>query len=661
MSNNNNNNNNNNSHSILHHEEAAVIENAIRAAVNSVMNVIYNSCSRRVQEYRSMVSDRDKEIRRLECKLEKSESELQILRLEVCMTQTEDEELTAHAGEVSPADSQLKDEPEDEPCGVGAETPTQIPHETTTTTTEAFPHQHAQTEKPSWECEGAAGDQRSFGCIPSLVKEEPSDLVVEWEMCEGSLLDQQEGQHGGARKGVFPAQSDTAPSAFSMEEDFPSIPQALMETPWVTTSPHISSAFQCSPGSFISYISDSECSGSTRQLGNDWHYNFQVPWNRLSSVLRRKLDHQERPTARERREMIRVIAAEILAVCKKPAKRHLSEVARKMVLAYPKSFKDIIDDEVIGSGHDSLTKQLQCRVDNCRRSVPRAKQRSARNGSMAVPKSKKHRRDSYGCVQWESGPVNVDAQMKKKKDMQKMFLKNERNANKIDKLISDTFISQRNDIVSGRETRLLKKEWPYLFSVVGMKAHFRLLTGVHINEGFEEAMATKFARVLDYFRSLPMEMSRQRAEIHAGGGPCGAVLMLLSHFKEDCGRMFHVVGRTCIADEVQTEHLPPTPCIVVCGMSPMSADTFMVAVDQAVIMENLASFTDALVSMFVCYYIFNVHYPVELGATMEFLQRIQISHHQRIYTKLCCPQGEAVNWKIAAKYQHLQEYSAHFL
>lgn len=88
--------------------------------------------------------------------------------------------------------------------GVGAETPTQIPHETTTT--EAFPHQHAQTEKPSWECEGAAGDQRSFGCIPSLVKEEPSDLVVEWEMCEGSLLDQQEGQHGGARKGELTPQ-----------------------------------------------------------------------------------------------------------------------------------------------------------------------------------------------------------------------------------------------------------------------------------------------------------------------------------------------------------------------------------------------------------------------------------------------------------------------
>lgn len=53
----------------------------------------------------------------------------------------------------------------------------------------------------------------------------------------------------------------------------------------------------------------------------------------------------------------------------------------------------------------------------------------------------------------------------------------------------------------------------------------------------------------------------------------------------------------------------------------MSAAAFMVAVDQEVIIEDLASFTDALVGMFVCYYVFNLQYPAELGATMEFLQR----------------------------------------
>lgn len=51
---------------------------------------------------------------------------------------------------------------------------------------------------------------------------------------------------------------------------------------------------------------------------------------------------------------------------------------------------------------------------------------------------------------------------------------------KIEELISDTFVSQRNDIMSGKDTQALMEEWPYLFSLVGMKAHFKLLTGVHI-------------------------------------------------------------------------------------------------------------------------------------------------------------------------------------
>ncbi|KAL7407439.1 hypothetical protein ABVT39_008394 [Epinephelus coioides] len=439
-------------------------------------------------------------------------------------------------------------------------------------------------------------------------------------------------------KSVFSAQSD---AASSMEQDFTRTPQT-QETLWVTTSPSIPSTsrssfgspgtpqtpetpFRTSFGSRISSPSGSECSSPTRQLGSDWHYNFQVPWNMLPAIVRKKLHNQEQPTARERREVIRIITAEILATCKAPAKKHLSEVARKMVLEYPEFFKDVIEGEVIGSSYDSLTKQLQCRVDNYKRNEALGKKRIIPDDTSTVPENKKQRKDSYGCIQWESGPVNVEAQMKKKKDMQKIFLENERNEKQIEQLISDTFISQRNDIMSGKDTRALTEEWPLLFSLVGMKAHFKLLTGVHINEGFEEAMASKLARVLEYFQSLPLEKSsvaaKQRAEIQAGGGPCGAVLMLLSHFKEDRARMFHMVDRTCIAVEVVTEHLPPTPCIVVCGESPLSATAFMVAADQEVMMDNLKSFIDALVGMFMCFYIFNMHYPVELRTTMEFLQR----------------------------------------
>jgi hypothetical protein len=37
-----------------------------------------------------------------------------------------------------------------------------------------------------------------------------------------------------------------------------------------------------------------------------------------------------------------------------PGKNHLSKVARKMVLTYPKAFQDVIEGEIVG--HDSLTK-----------------------------------------------------------------------------------------------------------------------------------------------------------------------------------------------------------------------------------------------------------------------------------------------------------------
>ena len=47
--------------------------------------------------------------------------------------------------------------------------------------------------------------------------------------------------------------------------------------------------------------------------------------------------------------------------------------------------------------------------------------------------------------------------------------------------------------MSGKDTWALTEEWPFLFSLAlaSMKAHFKLLTGVHINVGFEEAMTTK--------------------------------------------------------------------------------------------------------------------------------------------------------------------------
>ncbi|KAG7282966.1 hypothetical protein CRUP_028483 [Coryphaenoides rupestris] len=71
-------------HPQLRDEENLVIENAIRLAIDSIINVLYSVNATRGREYERMLGDRDKEIKRL-CGREKDfERELRLLRRQGC-------------------------------------------------------------------------------------------------------------------------------------------------------------------------------------------------------------------------------------------------------------------------------------------------------------------------------------------------------------------------------------------------------------------------------------------------------------------------------------------------------------------------------------------------------------------------------------------------
>lgn len=144
-------------------------------------------------------------------------------------------------------------------------------------------------------------------------------------------------------------------------------------------------------------------------VDNNWHFTYEIPWSKMPSEIIRKLKNKERPTGRERRELIRLMVGEILTICPTPGKKHLSEIARKVVSTYPHSFKDVIEDQVVGSSYDSLTKQLQSRVDNMKRGkfslYPRRQTSTISEGE--DPPSKMIRVDTYGCVNWQ--PTHLPA------------------------------------------------------------------------------------------------------------------------------------------------------------------------------------------------------------------------------------------------------------
>ncbi|XP_056613132.1 uncharacterized protein LOC130437768 [Triplophysa dalaica] len=365
-------------------------------------------------------------------------------------------------------------------------------------------------------------------------------------------------------------------------------------------------------------------------VDNNWHFNFEIPWSKMPSELTRKLENKERPTGRERRELIRLMLGEILTICPTPGKKHLCEIARKIVSRYPLSFRDVIEDQVVGSGYDSLTKQLQARLDNMKRGKTSLylKRQTSSTSEGEDPPSKIRRVDTYGCTNWQPKRLppgeTEETQKCAQEELKNMHKNKSKNTKSIQEKMLATFYTQRSDICK-METPFLVIEWPYLFEMCGIMVHFKELTDMDVDRG---AISSKSERVISYLMSHDKKNSKiggilegiESAKAkHLDPYLPGCVMLLLKHFSEDQAKMFVMVDETCLPSEV--DQLPSTPCVVVCGSSPLTAENLMIAVDQTIVKDGVTNCVDALVMMFVYYYCLNISYPLELGATLEFMQR----------------------------------------
>ncbi|XP_073327066.1 uncharacterized protein [Pagrus major] len=369
-----------------------------------------------------------------------------------------------------------------------------------------------------------------------------------------------------------------------------------------------------------------------RLSDNSWHFKFQIPWQKIPSEIIRKLERGKRPTKSDRLEIIRLIVSEILTMCPTPGKKHISEIARKMTKAYPVAFTDVIEGEVVGSGYDSLTKQMVSRVDNLKRGNTSLslKRQSISNSEGEDTPTQKKRLDTYGCTNWQPTQLPPDetpeSQKHAQEELKKMWRERCCDSKAIENMMRVTFFTQRKDIISGTETSDLIKEWPYLFETTGMKTHFKELTGVDMED---KNIANKCARVISFLKSAdkPGKMETIFREMETSSKNAADVNvavflpLLLKYFNEEEEQMFYKVDQTTLPSEVDCAGLPSTPCIVVCGNSTLAAENFMLSVDQTIVNGHIRIFSDALLLMFGSYYCMNISYPAAQASTLEFLQR----------------------------------------
>lgn len=253
-----------------------------------------------------------------------------------------------------------------------------------------------------------------------------------------------------------------------------------------------------------------------------WAAEFDIPWDTFPKTDVLSLLHKGmRPKPSGRRQMIRILADEIAKITKKPGKKALTTIAQKIVKAYPKSFLDEIDGCVVGTGYDSLLKQLQMRFDNMNRRIindsfkrklddPLADEEN--NALRASPTQKIYLHDKYGCINFM--PVVLpDGESEATQEEKKVLLQQKykrRLKDGVEDLMKDTYVSQRKDIIEKKMNLPdLQTSWPYLFTQTGMFVHFKELTGINIKETIETALTHKGDRIIRWMEEEPSKQIKK--------------------------------------------------------------------------------------------------------------------------------------------------------
>ncbi|KAI4879969.1 hypothetical protein NFI96_025844 [Prochilodus magdalenae] len=258
--------------------------------------------------------------------------------------------------------------------------------------------------------------------------------------------------------------------------------------------------------------SSSTSSNSCQSPDIDWVDTFMIPWDMFPEELMQSLERGTRPSPRMRREMVRIVACEMMQKSSCVSKRNSTEVAKKMVAKYPKSLQDIIEGDMIGPGYHSLVKQLQNRIENVKRSTtPRKrKHRTDESDTDEVPPEQRAAiQDIYGCINWDLKflPLGetAESQQEKKEKLKMMSQQTdaEENPEEVKLLKKLTFYTQRKQVNQEKDIIYLLEEWPLWFDELGMAVHFKEdFTGIGLKETFTRNVNLKGKRLLNYMHAV---------------------------------------------------------------------------------------------------------------------------------------------------------------
>lgn len=418
---------------------------------------------------------------------------------------------------------------------------------------------------------------------------------------------------------------------------------------------------------------------------SDWLEKFKIPWNKMPSALMERLERRERPEQSLRREMIRVIIAEMIKLCARPTRHQLQDIAHRMVMDYPDSLLDPAENSKAQRGYNSIFKQLQVRLENINR--PDRGQFNYQKKLMSYTQTRHSGKflSNYGCINWQPlklPPNETKWSLRLKQDLLKnIAMMPSWDVNQVTDDMFSTYFFQRKDINNGASILTLRKDWPFLFEEIGIMVHFKELTGVDLKIAIKEIINGRAKKLIDFMKTVKLavgqvEVNKILKSLTKEGFTAeklrevemAAMMPLIMLFMNENKNILFPMAPKNSMSAIKALNVPETPCLVVCGDSISNSSRFVLCIDKEIVNDKITNFITGVMMLFASYYCFNIHYPVEASATLEFMQRCLVginpanksgNRHLLIHPKVVTLLTRLVKfgWQAPAKLQSSLSFS----
>ncbi len=291
-----------------------------------------------------------------------------------------------------------------------------------------------------------------------------------------------------------------------------------------------------------------------------WAYNFEIDGNLFAPHLKKMLEDNVKLKPKYRRQLVREFVTAVSAVCQQnPSRKAVEVLANRLVAKFP-CMKEQIDGTVIGSGCDGLILNIVRRVENESRkkseensnAIDKAeRKRGIHVQEFALKKPKQDKQDSFGCINYSPTVCERDNQEKIREELKEAYRSAEgrKNKNLIEDHMNATYPLQRESILALKTVSFLSKEWPFLFSTVGIDRHFQTLVGKSAVECMVSSLETKGPRILKFLEECGSKkvsyvlysIAKAKQVNDAQAKSAGVVLGVMEHFCEESDVLFKCI------------------------------------------------------------------------------------------------------------------------